>query len=35
MPSDGGAQNVEFEVSADGFLDFSEANPFGDPSDNY
>ena len=35
MPSDGGAENVAFEVSADGFLDFSEANPFGDPSDNY
>ena len=35
FPSDGGAENVAFEVSADGFLDFSEANPFGDPSDNY
>ena len=35
FPSDGGAENVAFEVSADGFLDFTEANPFGDPSDNY
>ena len=35
FPSDGGAENVAFEVSADGFLDFTEANPFGDPSDNF
>ncbi len=35
FPSDGGAENVAFEVSADGFLDFTESNPFGDPSDNY
>ena len=35
MPSDGGAENVAFEVSADSFLDFTENNPFGDPSENY
>ena len=35
MPSDGGAENVAFEVAADGFIDFTENNPFGDPSDNY
>ena len=35
MPSDGGAENVAFEVSADSFLDFTESNPFGDPSENY
>ena len=29
------AQNVEFEIDADGFIDFSEANPFGDPSETY
>ena len=34
FPSDGGADNVAFEVAADGFLDFTESNPFGDPSDN-
>jgi hypothetical protein len=34
-PADGGAENVEFELSADSFLDFTEANPFGDPSDTY
>lgn len=33
--SDEQAQNVDFELSADGFLDFSEANPFGDPSETY
>lgn len=25
-------QNTDFETAADGFLDFSESNPFGDPS---
>jgi hypothetical protein len=34
-PTDSQAQNVDFEVSADGILDFTESNPFGDPSDNY
>jgi len=35
FPSDGGAGNVAFEIDADSFLDFTEANPFGDPSENY
>jgi len=34
-PTDTQAENVAFEVAADGFLDFTESNPFGDPSDNY
>jgi len=34
-PTDSQSQNVDFEVSADGILDFTESNPFGDPSDNY
>jgi hypothetical protein len=34
-PADGGAENVDFELSADSFLDFTESNPFGDPSDTY
>ena len=29
------SQNVDFEITADGFIDFSEANPFGDPSETY
>ena len=33
--TDGGSQNVEFELEADGFIDFSETNPFGDPSETY
>ena len=33
--NDGGAQNVDFEIDADGFIDFSESNPFGDPSETY
>ena len=33
--TDGGAQNVNFETFADGFIDFSETNPFGDPSETY
>ena len=34
-PTDSQGENVAFEVAADGFLDFTEANPFGDPSDTY
>jgi hypothetical protein len=26
-------QNDDFETISDGFLDFSESNPFGDPDD--
>lgn len=33
--TDGASQNVEFEISADGFIDFTESNPFGDPSETY
>ena len=33
--TDGAAQNVDFEIDADGFIDFSESNPFGDPSETY
>ena len=29
------AQNVDFEITADGFIDFSESTPFGDPSETY
>ena len=29
------AQNIDFEINADGFIDFSESNPFGDPSETY
>ena len=25
----------DFELDADGFIDFSESNPFGDPSETY
>ena len=32
---DGNAQNYEFEIEADGVLDFTETNPFGDPSETY
>ena len=32
---DNNAQNYEFEIEADGFLDFTETNPFGDPSETY
>ena len=32
---DASAQNIDFELEADGFLDFSEVNPFGDPSESY
>ena len=34
-PTDSQASNITFEVEADGFLDFTETNPFGDPSDTY
>ena len=33
--SDEAAQNIDFEIAADGFIDFSESNPFGDPSETY
>ena len=32
---DGASQNYAFELEADGFLDFTESNPFGDPSETY
>ncbi len=32
MANDGNAQNVAFEIEADNFIDFTEANPFGDPA---
>ena len=34
-PTDDQSGSLTFEVEADGFLDFTEANPFGDASDNY
>ena len=33
--TDGGAENVAFELEADSFIDFTESNPFGDASDTY
>lgn len=33
MPTDGQAQNTAFEIDADAYLDFTELNPFGDPSE--
>lgn len=33
--TDEAAQNSDFEIFADGFIDFSESNPFGDPSETY
>ena len=33
--TDGGAENVAFELEADSFMDFTESNPFGDASDTY
>ena len=33
--SDGGATNYNFEIEADNFIDFTESNPFGDPSETY
>jgi hypothetical protein len=35
FPSDSNSQNVAMEFEADSILDFSENNPFGDPSENY
>lgn len=35
FPSDSASQNTDFEFEADSILDFSETNPFGDPSENY
>ena len=35
FPADSQAKNVQFEVEADNFIDFSESNPFGDPSERY
>ena len=35
FPADGAAQNVSFETIADNFIDFTESNPFGDPSESY
>lgn len=32
---DGASQNYAFELEADGILDFTESNPFGDPSETY
>ena len=32
---DDAARNYEFEIEADSFLDFTESNPFGDPSETY
>ena len=34
-PTDDQSGSLQFEIDADGFLDFTENNPFGDPSDNY
>ena len=31
--SDSQAKNVQFEIAGDNFIDFSESNPFGDPSE--
>ena len=35
LSNDAAAQNMDFEISADNFIDFSESNPFGDPSETY
>jgi hypothetical protein len=35
LETDDAAQNMDFEIDADGFIDFSESNPFGDPSETY
>ena len=35
LSNDDAAQNMDFEISADNFIDFSESNPFGDPSETY
>jgi len=34
-PTEGDVGASAFEVGADGFMDFTEINPFGDPSDSY
>ena len=34
-PEDAVADNREFEVEGDSIIDFSETNPFGDPSETY
>jgi hypothetical protein len=33
--NDGASQNVAFETIGDNFIDFTESNPFGDPSETY
>lgn len=35
FPESPQAQNRDFEIQANGIIDFSEQNPFGDPSDAY
>ena len=35
FPVDEQAVNYEFEVAGDNFIDFTESNPFGDPSETY
>ena len=35
FPESAQAQNREFEIEANGIIDFSEQNPFGDPSEIY
>lgn len=35
FPESPQAQNREFEIGANGIIDFSEQNPFGDPSESY
>ena len=35
FPADDQAKNYEFEIAADNFIDFTESNPFGDPSETY
>tara|TARA_R110000764_G_scaffold68398_3_gene141884 strand:+ start:5068 stop:6018 length:951 start_codon:yes stop_codon:yes gene_type:complete len=35
FPDDSQAKNVQIEAVADNFIDFSESNPFGDPSETY
>ena len=35
FPADEQAMNYEFEVAGDNFIDFTESNPFGDPSETY
>lgn len=35
FPESAQAQNREFEIEANGIIDFSEQNPFGDPSEVY